>query len=106
MTQKKRNRKRLSQRVENITSTPQEPKAQSRIRASLSDQVDTEILSHFDAFFKDLPEACELKPFSIATAEEAHKALEMISATKIKLEKKLAASRALQQWARTRRDEE
>jgi hypothetical protein len=66
-----------------------------------SDSVDPEIGGYIDAFLKGLPDAVVLEKFSLATPEEAKKALVAIDETMQRLNRQLANARALQQLVRS-----
>ncbi len=89
--------KRVKERLESHIEREQisEPKAEKL------DSVDPEIGGYIDAFLKGLPDAVVLEKFSIATPEEAKKALVVIDETMQRLNRQLANARALQQLVRS-----
>lgn len=84
----KRTQARLDEQVENVST-------QAPVRKE-TDSVDPEIGTYIEAFLQGLPDAVQLEKFSIATPDEAKKALVVISETMQRLNQQLANARALQ----------
>ena len=84
----KRTKERLNEQVEQSQS--HEPVSKG------TDSFDPEIGTYIDAFLQGLPEAVQLETFSLATPDEAKKALSIIDETMQRLNQQLANARALQ----------
>jgi hypothetical protein len=87
----KRTKARLTEQVEQVEQTPS-----SKPSGKSTDSFDPEIGTYIEAFLQGLPEAVQLETFSIATPDEAKKALSIIDETMQRLNQQLANARALQ----------
>jgi hypothetical protein len=84
----KRSKERLQEQVERV-------KSQEHV-AKGTDSIDPEIGTYIEAFLQGLPEAVQLEQFSLATPDEAKKALSIIDETMQRLNQQLTNARALQ----------